>query len=106
MSLNDDQFRQIMVEYNAAEYEDRQDQNNDRQIQDGDQAVSCQAPFYHGGNNQAVTRDVSANQEIWLVIDVDDSNMATKKCQQISAYPKMGPEEVTHDQKEKKQYGL
>ena len=42
----------------------------------------------------------------WLVIDVVDSNMATKKCKQISAYPKMGPEEVTHDQKETKQYGL
>ena len=30
MSLNDDQFRQIMVGDNAAEYGDREDQNKDR----------------------------------------------------------------------------
>ena len=42
MSLNDDQFRQIMVEKNATEYEDRENQHKDRQIQDGDQAVSFQ----------------------------------------------------------------
>ena len=75
------------------------------QIQDGDQAVSCQAPLYHGGNDQAVARDVSARQE-QLVSDVVDSNMATKKGKQISTYPKMGPDKVSHDQIETKQYGL
>ena len=96
-----------MVGDNAAEYGDRKDQHKDRQIQDGDQAVFCQASLYQGGNDQALTRDVStwASQEE-LVSDVVDSNMATKKGKQISAYPKMGPEEVSHDQKETKQYGL
>ena len=42
MSLNDDQFNQIMVKKNATEYEDRENQHKDRQIQDGDQAVSFQ----------------------------------------------------------------
>ena len=32
ISLNDDQFRQIMVGDNAAEYGDREDQHKDRQI--------------------------------------------------------------------------
>ena len=41
-----------------------------------------------------------------LVSDVVDSNMATKKGKQISTYPKMGPDEVSHDQIETKQYGL
>ena len=40
MSLNDNQFRQIMVRGNAAEYGDREDQYKDRQIQGGDQSVS------------------------------------------------------------------
>ena len=59
----------------------------------------------HGGNDQAVTRDVSASQE-QLVSDVVDSNMATTKGKQISAYPKMGPDKVSHDQRYTKQYGL
>ena len=40
MSLNDNQFRQIMVRGNAVEYGDREDQYKDRQIQGGDQSVS------------------------------------------------------------------
>ena len=32
--------------------------------------------------------------------------MAIKKGKQISAYPKMGPDEVSHDQGETKQYDL
>ena len=68
MSLNDDQLRQIMMGDNAVEYGDREDQHKDREIEDGDQAVSCQAPLYHGGNDQAVTRDVSATQEHLLVM--------------------------------------
>ena len=52
-----------MVGENAAEYGDREDQHKDRQIQAGDEAVSCQAPLHHGGNDQTVTRDVSASQE-------------------------------------------
>ena len=63
MSVNDDQFRQIMVGDNAAEYGNREDQHKDRQIQDGDQAVSYQAPLNHGGHDQAATRDVSASQK-------------------------------------------
>ena len=59
VSLNDDQFRETMVGDNAAEYGDRKDQHKDRQIQDGDQAVFCQASLYQGGNDQALTRDVS-----------------------------------------------
>ena len=98
ISLNDDQFRQTMVGDNAAEYGDRVGQHNDKQIQDSDQAVSCQAPLCHGGNDQAVTKDVSANQE-QLVSDVVDSNVATKKGKQISAYPKMGPDKVSCDQR-------
>ena len=79
MSLNDDQLREIMVEDNAALYEDREDQNNDRQIQDGDQAVSCQAPFYHGRNNQAVTRDVSLSQEqLMLLIQIWQQRRVSK----------------------------
>ena len=105
MSLNDDQFRQIMVGDNAAECRDREDQHQDRQIQDGGQAVSCQAALNHGGNDQAVTRDLSASQK-QLVSDVVESNMATKKGDQISAYPKMGADKVSHDQRGTKQYGL
>ena len=101
MSLNDDQFIQIMVGENAAEYGDREDQHKDRQIQAGDEAVSCQAPLHHGGNDQTVTRDVSACQE-QLVSGFFDSNMATKKGKQISAYPKMGPDEVSLDHRETK----
>ena len=41
----------------------------------------------HGGNDQAATRDVSASQK-QLVSDAVESNMATKKGKQISAYPK------------------
>ena len=51
VSLNDDQFRETMVGDNAAEYGDRKDQHKDRQIQDGDQAVFCQASLYQGGND-------------------------------------------------------
>ena len=32
--------------------------------------------------------------------------MATKRGKQISAYPKMSPDEVSHDERETKQYGL
>ena len=32
--------------------------------------------------------------------------MATKKGEQISAYPKMGPDDISHHQRETKQYGL
>ena len=96
ISLNDDQFRQIIVGDNAAEYgdredqhkdrqiQDKEDQHKDRQIQDGDQAVSCQATLNHGGNDHAMTRDLSASQK-QLVSDVVESNMATKKGKQISA---------------------
>ena len=105
MSLTDDQFRQIMVGDNAAEYGDRKDQHKNWQIQDSEQAVPCQTPLYHGGNDRAVTRDVPASQE-QLVSDVVDSNMAAKKGKQISAYPKIGPDKVSHDQRETKQYGL
>ena len=52
-----------------------------------------------------MTRDVPASQE-QLVSDVVDSNMAAKKGKQISAYPKIGPDKVCHDQRETKQYGL
>ena len=93
-----------MVWDNAAEYGGREDEHKDRHIQDDDQAVSCQAPLNHGGNDQAVTRDVSASLE-QLVSDVD-LNMATEKAKQISAYPAMGPDEVSHDQRETKHYGL
>ena len=103
ISLNDDQFRQIMVGDNAAEYGDREDQHNDRQIQDGDQAGSCQAPLNHGGNDQAVTKDVSSSQEQLVS---DDLKRQQRKGKQISAYPKMCPDEVSHDQRETKQYGL
>ena len=105
MSPNDDQFRPIMVGDNAAEYGGKEDQHKVRQIQDGDQAVLCQAALNHGGNDQAVTRDLSASQK-QLVSDVVESNMATKKDEQISAYPKMGADEVSHDQRGAKQYGL
>ena len=63
MSLNDDQFKQIMVGDNAVKYGDRDDQHKDRQIQGGGQAVSCQAQLNHGGIDQAVTRDESASQK-------------------------------------------
>ena len=58
----------------------------------------------HGGNNQVATRDASASQK-QLVSDAVESNMATKKGRQISAYPKMHPDEDSHDQGETKQYG-
>ena len=32
--------------------------------------------------------------------------MATKKGKKISAYPKMGADEVSHDERETKQHGL
>ena len=32
--------------------------------------------------------------------------MATKKGEQISAYPKMGPDDISHHQRGTKQYGL
>ena len=51
VSLNDDQFRQIMVGDNAAEYGDREAQHKDRQIQDGDLAVSGQGALNHSGND-------------------------------------------------------
>ena len=105
MSLNDDQFKQIMVGDNVVKYGDGDDQHNDRQIQDGGQAVSCQAPLNRGGIDQAVTRDVSASQK-QLISAAVESNMAIKKGKQISAYPKMGPDEVSHDQRETKQYDL
>ena len=105
MPLNDDQFRQIMVGDNASKYGDRERQYTASQIQDGNEAVSCQAPLKHGGNNQAAIRDASASQK-QLVSDAVESNMATKKGRQISAYPKMGPDEVSHDQRETKQYGI
>ena len=38
------------------------------EIQDGDQAVSCQAPLNYGGNDQTVTRDVSASQKQLVVM--------------------------------------
>ena len=69
MSPNDDRFRQIIVGGNTAEYGDREDQHKDRQIQDGDQAISCQAALNCGRNDQAVTRDLSASQK-QLVSDV------------------------------------
>ena len=94
-----------MVGDNAVEYGDREDQHKDRHIQHGDQAVSCQAALNHGGNDQAVTRDLSASQK-QLVNDVNESNMLTKQGDQISAYPKMGAHDVSHDQRGAKQYGL
>ena len=105
MSLNDGYFRQIMVGDNTAEYGDREDQHKDRQIQDSDQAVSCQAPLNHGGNDEAVTRHVSASQK-QLIHDVVELNMAAKKGKNISAYPEMSPDEIGHRQREAKQYGL
>ena len=99
MPLNDDQFRQIIVGDNAAEYRDRMGQYMASQTQDGDEAVSCQVPLKHGGNSQAATRDASASQK-QLVRDAVESNMATKKGRQISAYSKMGPDKVSHDQRE------
>ena len=59
----------------------------------------------HDGNDQAVTRDLSASHE-QLVSDIIESNMATKQGEQISAYPKMGADDVSHDQRGTKQYGL
>ena len=41
MSLNDVQFRQIMVGDNTAEFGDREDQHKGRQIQDCDQTNSA-----------------------------------------------------------------
>ena len=105
MSLNDNEFRQIMVGDNVAEYGDREDQHKDRQIQNGDQVVSSQATLSHGGNGQAVTRDLSASQK-QLFSDVVESHMAIKKSGQISAYSKMGSDKVSHDQRGTKQYGL
>ena len=58
-----------------------------------------------GGNDQAVTRDVSACQE-QLFSDFAESNMATKKGKQINAYQKMGADNISHHQRETKQYGL
>ena len=84
---------------NAADYGDREDQHKDRRIQDGDQAVSCQAALNHGGNDQAVTRDLSASQK-QLVGDVVESNMATKEGEQI------GNDKVSHNQRGTEQYGL
>ena len=85
-----------MVRDNAAEDGDREGQHKGRQIQDGDQAVSRQAALNHGGNDQAVTRDLSASQK-QLVSDGVETNMTTTKGKQISAYPKMD-EEVSHDE--------
>ena len=89
-----------MVGDNAVEYGDREDQHKDRQIQDSDQAVSCQAALNHSGNGQAVTRDLSASQK-QLVIDVVEPNMTTKKGEQISAYPRMGADKVSMIKEEK-----
>ena len=82
MPLNDDQFRQIMVRGNANEDGDIEDQYKDRQIQGGDKPVSCQAALNHGGNGQAVTRDLSASQK-QLVNDGVETNMTTKKGKQL-----------------------
>ena len=103
MSLNHDQFRQILVGDNASEYGDRQNQHKDRQIQDGDQAVSCQAALNNGRNDQTGTGDLSASQKK-LVSDVVKSNMVTKKGEQISAYPKMSADKVSHDQRGTRQF--
>ena len=54
LSLNDDHFREIMVRDNVAENGNRDDQHKDRQIQDGNQALSCQL-LNHSGNDLAVT---------------------------------------------------
>ena len=94
-----------MVRDNTAEYGDREDEHKDRQIQDGYLAVSCQAALNHGGNDQAVTRDLSESQKE-LVSDVVASNMATKKGKHISAHSKMSADKVSHDQRKTKQYGL
>ena len=64
-----------------------------------------QAGLNHSGNDQAVTRDLSAIQK-QLVSDVVESNMVAKKGKKISAYPKMDAEEVSHDQRGTKWYGL
>ena len=58
---------------------------------------------YNGGQNHG--RDLSASQK-QLVSDVVESNMATKKGEQISAYPKMGADGVTCDQRGAKQCDL
>ena len=90
---------------NATEYGDRENQHKDRQIQDGDQAVTCQVALNHSGNDQAVTRDLSASQK-QLDSNVVESNIATKKGIQVSAYPKMSADEVSHDKRDEKQHSL
>ena len=67
-----------MVRDNTAEYGDREDEHKDRQIQDGYLAVSSQAALNHGGNDQAVTRDLSESQKE-LVSDVVASNMQQRR---------------------------
>ena len=73
-------------------------------IQDGNQAFFCQAALNQGGNNQAVTRDLSASRK-WLVSCRVERNMTTKKGKHISTYSKIR-EEVSRDEKKRKQYCL
>ena len=68
-------------------------------IQDGNQAFFCQAALNQGGNNQAVTRDLSASRK-WLVSCRVERNMTTKKGKHISTYSKIR-EEVSRDEKKK-----
>ena len=75
MSLNDDQFREIVVRDNAAEH--GKDQHGDRTFKDVDQAVSNQAALNHDGSGHEV---IGATVEIQkqLVDDDFESNMAKK----------------------------
>ena len=103
MSPNDDQFREIMIRENATENKDRENQHKERQIQDGDQAVSRHAALNHDMNDQAVTRDPSASQK-QLFSECVETNMTTNKSKHISAYPKTS-KEIIYDEREKKPYG-
>ena len=58
VSLNDYNYKQIIVGENATKYRDREDQHKYRNIQVGDQEASHQVALSHCGNNQAVTIDL------------------------------------------------
>ena len=82
ISLNDDQFREIMVREKAAEDLDREEQHEDRKNKDSDQAVSRKVALANGGNDQAVRRDLSASQK-QLVSDGVETNLTIKKASKL-----------------------
>ena len=82
ISLNDDQFREIMVREKAAEDLDREEQHEDRKNKDSDQAVSRKVALANGGNDQAVRRDLSASQK-QLFSDGVETNLTIKKASKL-----------------------